>query len=127
MGVNYETLGPDAIRYGNAVEKVCKIAHVRMYTLWLRPDFLFKFSSMKVKQDENLNIVHSLTAKVIKKRQDELNQQKQFQSETGEVDQHRRTVLLDLLIEAVDEDGGVLTDQEIMDEVLTMMFAVRNH
>lgn len=104
-------------------------------------------------QDEALAIIHPLTDKVISRRKEELGIDKDrnlpkslTNNETGEehilntnkdIDEpilengkfktprfKRSTALLDLLLESTTPDGRYLTDQEIKDEVLTVMFAV---
>lgn len=102
-----------------------RFAHMRIYKFWLRPEIIFKFSSLKREQDVYLNVVHSLTEKVIQERKQHYENFKQEQNETGERNA-KSTIFLDNLLHARDENGIGLTDEDIKAEVLTMMFAVSN-
>lgn len=97
---------------------------MRVYKFWLRPDIIFRFSNIKKEQDKYLDIVHTLTDKVIKQRKKQYELSKQQRSETGESEDDKWTVFLDNLLGARDENGVGLTDEDIKAEVMTMMFAV---
>ncbi|KAF2889092.1 hypothetical protein ILUMI_17081 [Ignelater luminosus] len=97
---------------------------MRIYKFWLRPEIIYRFSSLKKEQDKNIEIIHTLTEKVIQQRKKEYQSRKQQQSETGESEEARWSVFLDSLLDARDENGVGLTDEDIKSEVITMMFAV---
>lgn len=121
MGVKKETLGNQTMDYIHAVERLGRFAHERSYKVWLRPDIVFKYSKLKQEQDKYLNVVHPLTEKVIKERRREYLMNKE--NVNGE--QIKWPVFLDKFFEATDDETGAgLTDDEIKDEVMTMLFAV---
>lgn len=102
--------------------RLSKFAHMRVYKPWLRPEITFKFSKLKKDQDKYLKILRDLTTQVIIERQKEFSTIKQLEMETGEKIE-KRAIFLDKLLEAKDEGSG-FTDKDILDEVMTMMFAV---
>lgn len=102
--------------------RLSKFAHIRMYKFWLRPECTFKFSKLKQNQDKYLTIIRELTKYVIEERKKEFLFIKQEEIETGERPS-KRPVFVDRFLEAK-EDGCGLSDKDIMDEVMTMMFAV---
>ncbi|KAK5643673.1 hypothetical protein RI129_007518 [Pyrocoelia pectoralis] len=118
MGINKETLGDQAPKYSQYVQKLARLAHMRVYKFWLRPDIIFRFSKIKKEQDKYIKIVHGLTEKVIKERK------KRYESriQDDQVDE-KWTVFMDSLLRAKDENGVGLTDEDIKAEVMTMMFA----
>lgn len=77
---------------------------------------------MKQDQDKYLKILKDLTNAVIQERKKEFGTIKQMEMETGEKSE-KRSIFIDKLLQAKNEDSG-FTDEDIMDEVMTMMFAV---
>uniref|UniRef100_A0A8D8WNQ8 Cytochrome P450 4g15 n=1 Tax=Cacopsylla melanoneura TaxID=428564 RepID=A0A8D8WNQ8_9HEMI len=55
-----------------AVMKMCHILHERATKFWLRPDFLFYLSSYSKQQVKLLNIIHTLTKRVVKEKKETL-------------------------------------------------------
>jgi cytochrome P450 family 4 len=53
---------------------MCNIIHQRHYNLLLRLDALFKFSSYAKDQQKYLGIIHGLTNRIIKKRNEEMKE-----------------------------------------------------
>lgn len=102
--------------------RLSKFAHLRVYKFWLRPEITFKFSKLKQDQDKYLNIIRGLTNAVIEERKKEFDAIRQMEIETGEKIE-KRAIFIDKLLEAKEEGSG-FTDVDIMDEVMTMMFAV---
>ena len=121
MGISKDTLGNQAFKYSQSVQKLGRLAHMRVYKFWLRPDIIFRFSKVKKEQDKYIEIVHGLTEKVIKQRK------KEYESRMNQDDQDENeekwTVFMDSLLRAKDENGVGLTDEDIKAEVMTMMFA----
>lgn len=68
--------------------------------------------------------MHTLTERVIKERKKEFAQKKQEEIETGETFYKKWPIFLDRLLVEKHDDGSSLTDQDIEDEVSTIMFAV---
>ncbi|XP_052758279.1 uncharacterized protein LOC113519550 [Galleria mellonella] len=68
MGMTRNTQEQSGLDYAMAVMKMCDIIHQRHYTLWMRFDSIFKFSSFFKQQTKLLSIIHGLTNKVIKEK-----------------------------------------------------------
>ncbi|KAK7790567.1 hypothetical protein R5R35_002023 [Gryllus longicercus] len=152
MGVTKETDGVNGCEYAAAVIKLCDILHMRHTRLWLRPDWLFRLSSLGREQARLLRVVHGLTEQVIRRKKEEMqlanwreflpeqvarveyigwqqNHAEQVQTPKDDLDEQdendvgekRRLAFLDMLLESTD-DGQALTDDEIKEEVDTIMF-----
>ncbi|XP_069674680.1 cytochrome P450 4g15-like [Periplaneta americana] len=145
MGVNKKTQD-SGYDYAMAVMKMCNILHLRQTNIWLRPDWLFKISKYGKEQINLLNIIHGLTKKVIKRKKEEFNTGnknyiesfitpeenlvtapgKGLRDDLDEQDENdiglkKRMAFLDLMIET-SQNGVVLSDNEIKEEVDTIMF-----
>lgn len=70
-----------------------------------------------------MKIITDLTNVVIQERKKEFSKIRQLEMETGEKVE-KRAIFLDKLLEAKDEGCG-FTDKDILDELMTMMFAVK--
>ncbi|XP_015180681.1 PREDICTED: cytochrome P450 4g15 [Polistes dominula] len=150
MGVSKSTQDKSGFEYAMAVMKMCNILHLRHTKVWLRPDWLFNLTKYSKDQIKLLEIIHGLTKKVIKRKKEEYKSGKRniinttdtkgnvtsveglsFGQSAGlkddldvddnDVGEKKRQAFLDLLIE-VGENGVVLTDQEIKEQVDTIMF-----
>ena len=128
------------------------ILHLRHTKVWLRPDWLFNLTKYGKDQIQLLEIIHGLTKKVIKrKKEDYKTGKRNFISTTAaeaknatsveglsfgqsaglkddldvddnnDVGEKKRLAFLDLLVEA-SQNGVVLTDEEVKEQVDTIMF-----
>lgn len=68
MGVSKKTQDQSGYDYAMAVMKLCDILHLRHTKIWFRPDFLFNLTSTAKYQGKLINVIHSLTRKVIQKK-----------------------------------------------------------
>ncbi|KAB0799099.1 hypothetical protein PPYR_06979 [Photinus pyralis] len=68
MGVSKKTQGKSGYDYAMAVMKMCAILHIRQVKIWLRPDWIFKFTTYQETQKKLLAMIHSLTEKVFEKK-----------------------------------------------------------
>lgn len=159
MGVSKATQGQSGFEYAMAVMKMCDILHLRHTKLWLRPDWMFNLTKYGKIQENLLNIIHSLTRKVVKSKKEAFNkgirgsiaesakpktEEKEvhvaektvvegtsFGQSSGlkddldvddnDVGEKKRMAFLDLMIEA-SQNGVVITDEEIKEQVDTIMF-----
>lgn len=130
------------------------IIHLRHTKVWLRPDWLFNLSKYGKEQINLLEIIHGLTKKVIQRKKEDFKSGKRniikttaeeaknadtvqglsFGQSAGlkddldvddsnEIGEKKRLAFLDLLVEA-SQDGVVLTDEEVRNQVDTIMFEV---
>lgn len=93
----------------------------RHVKFWLSNDFIFQFTKLKKKQDHHLNILNTISDRVLKKKK--IEYEKRIQS--GIVSDENSVVFLDNFFSATKSNGENYSSKEIKDEVMTMMFAVR--
>nr|AAO20251.1 cytochrome P450 monooxygenase CYP4G19 [Blattella germanica] len=147
MGVSKKTQNKSGFEYAMAVMKMCNILHLRHSKVWLRPDWLFNLTKYGKEQVDLLDVIHGLTKKVIKNKkeiissgtkkyiEESVTQEEKAIASTpvkglrddldeqdeNDVGQKKRLAFLDLMIESA-QNGVVLTDEEIKEEVGTIMF-----
>ncbi|XP_063224727.1 cytochrome P450 4g15 [Bacillus rossius redtenbacheri] len=150
MGVSKKTQDKSGFEYAMAVMRMCDILHLRHTKVWLRPDWLFNLTRYGKHQTYLLDIIHGLTKKVIQKKKEEFGQgQKRYisgdsgdsgdsagpapgtpapglrddldEQDENDVGQKKRLAFLDLMLESA-QNGTSLTDEEIKEEVDTIMF-----
>lgn len=73
MGVSKNTQDKSGFEYAMAVMKMCDVLHLRHTKLWLRPDWMFSLSKYGKMQEKLLNVIHSLTRKVVKSKKEAFN------------------------------------------------------
>ncbi|KAL3266632.1 hypothetical protein HHI36_010795 [Cryptolaemus montrouzieri] len=150
--------------YAKAVMDMCNILHQRHFKFWLRPDFIFNLTSFAKLQKKLLNIIHSLTLKILEIKKGEYltrkkegkislyqeavrdteftehgNNKKFFSEDVAvnfgsklrddlddndenDVGEKKRLAFLDFMIEASHMEGNNLSDEDIKNEVDTIMF-----
>nr|QST15034.1 CYP4C34-like protein 2 [Diaphanosoma celebensis] len=129
MGRHVDAQNKNDSDYVRAVCTISRIVQTRQLRPWLQPDALFNFTSMAGVQSECLKILHGFTDQVIKERKLEHEARRaQSQKNNNDVSEDTfsfekkpRLAFLDLLISASD-DGKLLSDQDIREEVDTFMF-----
>ncbi|KAG8040378.1 hypothetical protein G9C98_000949 [Cotesia typhae] len=151
MGVSKSTQDRSGYEYAMAVMKMCDILHLRHTRVWLRPDWLFNLTKYGKDQIQLLDVIHSLTKKVIQRKKEDFKTGKRNFIKTTEskdakltsveglsfgqsaglkddldvddndVGEKKRLAFLDLLMEA-GQNGTVLTEQEVKEQVDTIMF-----
>ncbi|CAG9569493.1 unnamed protein product [Danaus chrysippus] len=107
----------EANAYVEAFENYLNGNILRFQTFWLHPDIFFKFSNLKKKLDASIKVLHEMSDKVLKNKR---ALRKLNETESNTENSPKLKVFMDLLM---DLDGGVLTDQEIRDEMNTIIMA----
>lgn len=109
--------------------RITEKTYKRMLSPWLFSDFIFFKTSHGREFKESLNTIQSFTMSVIQDRMKarKLSQagEKDLNSNDDDTGEKKRRVFLDVLLDAC-EDGNNLTMAEMIEEVNTFMFAVRN-
>ena len=88
---------------------------------WLWNDWMFAMSPSGRQFKRHLKTLHDFTESVIKERKEQLKEEEVHLTSGGEYGSKKRLAFLDLLIDA-SQDGEVLTDLDIREEVDTFMF-----
>jgi len=89
MGVSKKTQDQSGYDYAMAVMKLCDILHLRHTKLWFRPDIIFNLTSTAKYQEKLINVIHSLTRKVIQKKKADFEQG--IRGSTAEVPEELKT------------------------------------
>ena len=74
MGVSKKTQNQSGYDYAMAVMKLCDILHLRQTKLWLRPDLIFGLTKNGKVQQQLINVIHSLTRRVVKIKREVFSQ-----------------------------------------------------
>lgn len=106
-----------------------RMAVLRTHQPLLQFDFIFKLSKIGKKFNEYLEILQSLTKRVIQERKEasrlnNLEGKEMFSNEDVLLGKKKRLAFLDLLI-AASENGKLLSDNDIQEEVNTFLFEVK--
>lgn len=126
MGCEINSQENSQLEYVKALDELTAIMQKRFITPWLKPNLLFNLTSLSKRQKACIDVIHTFTRKVIKERKDNF---KLFNNQTSDANKNEihhekkpNRALLDLLIE-VSDDGKLLSDEDIQEEVDTFMFA----
>lgn len=162
MGVSRKTQDQSGFDYAMAVMKMCDILHLRHTKVWLYPDWIFNLTKYAKNQVKLLDVIHSLTKKVIKNKKEAFSKGTRGSlatpeyikpeekvtkddakkltvveglsfgqssglkddldvDEPNDIGEKKRLAFLDLLLESA-ENGAVISDEEIKEQVDTIMF-----
>lgn len=127
MGVSVRAQTECNCRYVDAAKSVFNSIYIRMFQVWLHPNFIFHRTQLGKTQREGIKYLHSLTTEVIRKKREtffkgnEKTVTANPEHETYKVES-RRKAFLDLLME-LSHNGAKFSDEELREEVDTMMIA----
>uniref|UniRef100_A0A182W3Q9 Cytochrome P450 n=1 Tax=Anopheles minimus TaxID=112268 RepID=A0A182W3Q9_9DIPT len=126
MGYPIHALEKSDSEYVKAHEKISEIILERLQKFWLRPDFVFQFTKAHAEHEHCLKILHNFAYSMIHKRREMYQLRKQTRSLASDTDseeatgQRKQLAFLDLLLE-LSEDGKILSDADIREEVDTFI------
>ncbi|XP_072025349.1 uncharacterized protein, partial [Amphiura filiformis] len=113
-------LNPDN-EYTNAVHRFGELFGERVQFVPHHFDFIFHLSPSGFKWRRSISVLHKTSEEAIMKRRKEL---KELEDEGNSISRRGKYMdFLDILLNARDENGEGMTDQEIREEVDTFMFA----
>ncbi|XP_060535572.1 uncharacterized protein LOC132707666 [Cylas formicarius] len=120
MGKKVNAMKDPNSKYLDAIARLCEIAS-RRYTnpIWAN-DFLFKFTEPGKRFFEALNYVNGITLKIISEKRAQFEETKST-IRVDEFGRKERQAFIDLLLTTQDQKR--FTDEEIIEEVNTFMFA----
>ena len=109
--------------YVRAIYSASDIVFYRQRSPWLWDDWLFSLTPLGVKFRGILGTLHGFTEKVIKERKEDNKSKKCVTMRNNEdnLGIKKKMAFLDLLLDA-SEEGKVLSDEDIREEVDTFMF-----
>ncbi|XP_053670561.1 cytochrome P450 4c3-like [Anopheles nili] len=129
MGYPIYALEKSDSEYVKAHEKISEIILERLQKFWLRSDLIFRFTKGYAEHERCLKILHNFSFSMINKRREMYRLRKQIPKEdssssTGQEQepsaQRQQLAFLDLLLE-LSEDGRLLSDEDIREEVDTFI------
>eukprot|EP00092_Neocalanus_flemingeri_P025304 GFUD01027436.1.p1 GENE.GFUD01027436.1~~GFUD01027436.1.p1 ORF type:complete len:533 (+),score=87.75 GFUD01027436.1:107-1600(+) len=121
MGVSINAQNDNNSEYVKAVYETSELVFRRLNSPWLYNDWFYHRTESGRQWHKNLGILHGFTKKIIQEKKDEMKTILKGHDE-DDIGIKKRIAFLDLLIQS-SEDGAVLTDQDIQEEVDTFMFA----
>lgn len=122
MGVSINAQQHPSSEYVKSVKDMCRIVSERGFSFLERYDIFFRFTNDYAVQQKALEILHGFSSSVIKKRRQQLVEQKEC-DDVNEFGIKKRKAFLDLLLEFSQREKEPLTDEELMEEADTFMFA----
>ncbi|KAL1115982.1 hypothetical protein AAG570_005477 [Ranatra chinensis] len=114
----------------NAMSSASHIVTVRALNFWMHPDFIYKRTKLYRKEMRATQIIHQLPKSVIRQKREEYKRKKAEIEEGGVLEaeecggERRLKNFLDILMGS-SEGEGILSDEELLDEVVTMVLAFR--
>jgi len=121
MGKSIGAQANSGTDYVRALYAASDIIFQRQRSPWLWDDRLFSITPAGFDWRKGLKTLHGYTNKVIKERREERSCKNMKDTGDDDLGVKKRYAFLDLLLEA-SEDGKVLSDEDIREEVDTFMF-----
>lgn len=126
MGIQVNSMSTKSSRYIDAIYGVCDEIIYRLPKIWLIFDFIYFKTKAGKRFLEHVFVLHDTTSRVINERKKVLTQKqdrKEDDVSKSDFGEKKRKAFLDLLLE-LSNDGIVLTDKQIREEVDTFLFEV---
>nr|QZM07480.1 cytochrome P450 monooxygenase CYP349R1 [Lasioderma serricorne] len=122
MGIKMNAQKKDC-QYVDWINKALEICYLRMFQLWYHSDFIFNRTKMAKEMKYAIHNINNFTSELVREKRKEYKQRK-IESTEAESNECpiKRKALLDYLIE-LSEESSKFTDDEIVDEVNTIIVA----
>lgn len=125
MGTSVNAQNETDSEYVHSVKHMCKVVVDRAFSAILQQELFYRFSSQYRKEKKALRVLHEYSKSVISNRKAEFLRSKDNRGESEDIGIKKKLAFLDLMLEH-DENGSLMSDEDIREEVDTFMFAVRN-
>ena len=122
MGVTVTSQNNKNSEYIKAIHETTVLLFQRIISPWVYNDWIYDKTAAGKKFKKNVECLKGFTKQIIQKRRGEMNEMSRI-IDADDFRTKRKTSFLDLLLIQSTENGSVLTDQDIEDEVETFMFA----
>lgn len=124
MGVKINSQGNPDTPFLKSMGTLLNLVCMRIFHLWLQPEWLFRLFPIHKEHDANLAVMHNFTNKVIENKRIEIEQRGNEPEENYDHDlaSYQTKTFLDLLITLSGREKGY-TDTELREEVLTLTIA----
>ncbi|KAJ9599645.1 hypothetical protein L9F63_026503, partial [Diploptera punctata] len=125
MGVSVNAQKDSESEYVKAIRSLCELIMNRSFRPWYHIDYIFNLSPLGRLQKRCLSILHNTTRNVVESRKKEILEGKTNNENSVSVDDtggKKKVAFLDLLLQSSIENSGELTDEDIQEEVDTLMF-----
>lgn len=128
MGIQVNSMSQKSSSYIDAIYGICEEVIHRITKFWLRFDWLYNKTKHGKAFAEYLAVLHGTTYKIINERKRALSREQDSEKKASENDlgEKKRKAFLDLLLE-LSQNGTVLTDEQIREEVDTFLFEAILH
>ncbi|KAJ1526680.1 hypothetical protein ONE63_008262 [Megalurothrips usitatus] len=129
MGVDVNAQDDDNSEWIRAIRRCFQITRERLVKPWLLPDATFYLTPDARDQKHCLSVVNKFAHEVISRKKaeyqrDAAERTRLLKDDDEDIGMRRRQTFLELLIERSEsEDGCALTDNELRDEVVTLLIA----
>ncbi|XP_063369330.1 cytochrome P450 4C1-like [Cydia amplana] len=116
VGISLDDRSVIDTKYKKAVETAFDVLAQRLASFWLHPDFIYRFTALKQKEDNAMATLHNMSRSVLHKRRKERQE-----ARLANTSSRRFIAFLDLLLDLA-EDGS-FTDDQIQQELDTLIAA----
>lgn len=123
MGVSVNAQDNSESDYVKSVKLMCDMVIQRTFSPFKMYDFFYQFTELYRKEQRALKVLHGYTREVIRRRKEDLSKRTSMKESQDEYGRKKRFAFLDLLLEG-DDGKQVFSDDEIQEEVDTLLFEV---